>query len=149
MIDRKLVKKIVAAGIIGGILIFTGIQFIPVERTNPPVTKDIDANDDTKAILRRACYNCHSNETVWPWYSYVAPVSWLVVNDVHTARGRFNFSEWDTFDEDYQIYLIGSMLEKVERGEMPPGKYLTMHPNAKITEQELNVLKKWNESVLQ
>ncbi len=149
MIDRKLIKKIVAAVIIGGILIFAGIQFIPVERTNPPVTKDLDANDDTKAILRRACYNCHSNETVWPWYSYVAPVSWLVVNDVHIGRGHFNFSEWDTFEEDYQIYLIGSMLEKVERGEMPPGKYLTMHPDAKITGQELNVLKKWNESVLQ
>ncbi len=149
MKDRNLIKKIIVAAMIGGIVLVAGLQLVPVKRTNPPVTMDVDADDVTKALLRRSCYDCHSNETVWPWYSYIAPMSWLVVDDVNTARGRFNFSEWDTDDQDYQIYLIGLMLERVERGEMPPGKYLSLHPGAKITESDLEILRKWEESVIE
>ncbi len=148
MKDRELIKKIIAAVIIAGIVIFAGIQLIPVKRTNPPVTMDVDANDEVKGVLKKSCYSCHSNETVWPWYSYVAPVSWLITDDVETARGSLNFSEWDRFDQDYRIYLIGLLIERVEQGDMPPKKYLALNPDAKIKEHDLKILKEWEKSAL-
>ncbi len=91
-----MLKKILIA--IGVILI--GIQFIPVERSNPPVTQEIDAPSNVLSILKTSCYDCHSNETEWPWYSKVAPVSFLVSADVRNGRKRVNFSEWDKYDEE-------------------------------------------------
>ena len=87
-------KKIIIALIV----ILIGIQFIPVERTNPPVTREINAPDNISSILKASCYDCHSNETDWPWYSYIAPVSFLVAGDVMDGRKNLNFSEWDKYE---------------------------------------------------
>src|ERR1035437_156738 len=81
-----------------GALLFILIQLVPFGRdhTNPAVVKDAPWNSpETRALVKRACYDCHSNETTWPWYSHVAPVSWLVQRDVNGGRGHLNFSEWD------------------------------------------------------
>ena len=91
-----MLKKI--AIIVVGVLavIFILIQFIPVDRTNPPVTREVAWDSaETARIARRACYDCHSNETVWPWYSNIAPASLLVASDVRDGRSYLNFSEWD------------------------------------------------------
>ena len=90
-----MLKKILI--VIGVIIV--AIQFIPVDRSNPPVTQEINAPPNVMTILKTSCYDCHSNETNWPWYSYVAPVSFLVASDVQNGRKRVNFSEWDKYDE--------------------------------------------------
>src|SRR5436305_15338897 len=84
------------------------IQLVPVRRDNPPapLAARLTAPPDVTAILRRSCSDCHSNETVWPWYSRVAPVSWLVANDVHGGRHQLNSSEWNGYsDKDRQEQL--------------------------------------------
>ena len=72
-------------------------QFITVQRTNPPLKEDLAAPPHIKTLLRRACYDCHSNETRWPWYTYIAPVSWLILHDVERGRQELNFSEWGSY----------------------------------------------------
>ena len=121
-----------------GVGAFVLIQFVPFGRNhmNPPVTKEPAWNSaDTKALVRRACYDCHSNETTWPWYSHVAPVSWLVQNDVNGGRGHLNFSEWDRPQEHAK-----DVTQEVKQGDMPPWFYLPMHPNAKLTDADKQAL---------
>ena len=78
----------------------------PVDRENPPVTGDIGAPSEVDAILRTSCYDCHSNETVWPWYSYLAPASWLVAEDVEHGREHLNFSEWTSYESGKRIHKL-------------------------------------------
>ena len=136
-------KKVgIAAGCVVLVLV-VGIQFVPVERTNPPVTEEIQAPDDVKALLRRSCYDCHSHETKWPWYGYVAPVSWLLARDVREGREHINFSKWDEVPEMGRDYIKTMILEAVSAERMPLPKYLTMHPEARIGPEDLQVLKRW------
>jgi len=119
------------------------IQLIPVTRTNPDTTLEVPADETTRVLLKRACYDCHSNETKWPWYSYVAPVSWLVTHDVNHAREHFNFSEWDKYTEKDKAHILEEVIEEVEAGEMPLWFYLPLHSEAKILENDLATLKSW------
>jgi len=132
-------KKILVAIIV----IVVGIQFIPVDRDNPPVSQDINPPENISTILRNSCYDCHSNETRWPWYSYVAPVSFLVVNDVKEGRRHLNFSEWDRYDDEKQGKILKEILEEVEKGDMPLPKYLITHPDAEMNSEKIKVLKDW------
>jgi hypothetical protein len=120
-----------------------GIQFVPVQRTNPPVTADIEAPDDVHAILRRACYDCHSNETRWPWYAHVAPVSWLVAKDVAGGRRKMNFSDWGTYHVDRQETKIREIWEEVSEDEMPLAIYRPLHPEARLTDADRAILEQW------
>ena len=99
------------------IVVLIGIQFIPVERINPPVTSEITAPPEVKKILKESCYDCHSNETDWPWYSYVAPVSFFVANDVNHGREHINLSEWDKVKMEDRIKVKEEMWEEVEEGK--------------------------------
>jgi mono/diheme cytochrome c family protein len=118
-------------------------QFIPVERTNPPVQQDIPAPANVKAILKASCYDCHSNETVWPWYSRVAPISWLVSNDTVEGRQRLNFSTWNQYLPEQQADLIAGSLKRVQRGRMPPWYYTIKHTEGKISPEKLAILEAW------
>ncbi|WP_269523960.1 heme-binding domain-containing protein [Coraliomargarita parva] len=120
-------------------LALIAIQLVPAERSNPPVLADFDGPDAVKEILRTSCYDCHSNETVWPWYSYVAPVSWSVAEHVREAREELNFSDWASFRGD--AHLMEEIYEETKEGHMPIGSYLRMHPGAKLSEAQLAVLK--------
>lgn len=112
---------------------FIAIQFVPVQRDNPPVTGEPEWDSpQTRELTRRACFDCHSNETVWPWYSYVAPVSWLVTRDVQEARAEFNSSEWRGRGKD----IVSEAAELIREGEMPLPNYLSMHPQARLTAAE-------------
>lgn len=124
-------------------LLFIGIQFIPVERTNPQVTQNIDAPANISSILRTSCYDCHSNETTWPWYSYVAPVSFFVTSDVNNGRKRINFSEWDKYDEKKKEKKLEHVIEMVEEGEMPLPSYTLIHGDAKLDQNKIQLLKDW------
>lgn len=119
------------------------LQLVPVARTNPPVTSDVDAPRDVQAILERSCYDCHSNRTRWPWYSRVAPVSWLVARDVRLGRRELNFSEWPAFDFEEQDDLMAHIAKQVERGRMPLPIYLTMHPGARLSAADRRTLVAW------
>jgi mono/diheme cytochrome c family protein len=116
------------------LLIFAAMQVVPYGRdhTNPATTAEPKWNaPGTRALFRRACFDCHSNETVWPWYANVAPVSWLVQNDVEGGRLHLNFSEWDR----PQRHAADVALE-VREGAMPPAVYLPLHASAKLSDAE-------------
>lgn len=133
-------KKIILAIIV---LLLVGIQLVPVQRTNPEVVSDFAGPAEVQAILERSCYDCHSNETAWPWYSYVAPVSWLVAHDVNEGRAHLNFSDWGPALDN--PYIRNKIHDMVASGEMPLDVYLLMHPEAEVSDEELAALEAWAE----
>lgn len=124
-------------------IVFVAIQFIPVDRVNPPVEGDLQAPPEIAAILRRSCYDCHSNETNWPWYSRIAPVSWLTAKDVREGRKEMNFSTWNRLSGKKQSKALEECWEEIEDGEMPPWIYLTTHPEARLSSADRALLKPW------
>jgi hypothetical protein len=90
--------------------------------------------------LKRACNDCHSNQTVWPWYSHIAPASWLVVNDVNEGRAHLNFSNWTQSGAEAEKPDIGDLCSEVQAGKMPLRGYTLLHPQAKLTTQEITAL---------
>jgi hypothetical protein len=119
------------------------IQVVPMDHSNPPVQADVDAPAPVKAILRASCYDCHSNETVWPWYSRVAPVSWLVARDVNSGRRHVNFSTWNRYDADQRYSVVRHAAKLIQRGKMPPWYYTIKHPDGKLTPEKRAVLEAW------
>lgn len=119
------------------------IQIVPVKRGNPPVESDLVAPPEVKATLKRACYDCHSNETVWPWYSKIAPASWLVASDVTEGRGKFNFSSWNQYTPERQAALLTRIRREVRQGDMPPWYYTIKHQDAKLTPAQRLALETW------
>ena len=124
-------------------LAFAAIQFVPVERSNPPVEEEVPAPDDVRGILRRSCYDCHSNETAWPWYSRVAPLSWLVARDVEEGREHLNFSTWNRLDQGARAHALEEAWEEVDEGEMPLWFYLPLHPSANLSDDDRARLRAW------
>ncbi len=122
---------------------FVGLQLVPVDRSNPPVTSPLATTAGVEEVLRRACYDCHSNETEWPWYSYVAPVSWWVVDHVRAGRGDLNFSEWPTFDFEAEELALADIREQVLEGTMPLDSYTLMHRDARLSERDRQLLLDW------
>jgi heme-binding protein len=137
------VKPLVKRGLIAAGAVAVAIQLVPIHRTNPPVTSDIQVSADVHGVLRRACYDCHSNETRWPWYSHVAPVSWLVARDVSMGRRHMNFSEWGQYSADKQESKIRSIWEQVSHDEMPLWFYRPLHPDAKLTDADRALVRAW------
>ena len=136
------------AGLAGlvGVLALVAVQFVPIERTNRLGAGDPNAPRDVQWILRRACYDCHSTETRWPIWTYIAPFSWQVVGDVERARNVLNFSDWAAYDRSRRVSLR-SMIGPVTTGHrMPLWYYLTLHPDAHLSESDLAVLREWSES---
>jgi hypothetical protein len=118
--------------------IFILIQVVPYGRDhqNPSVPREPKWDTgQTRELAERACFSCHSNETHWPWYSHVAPVSWLVESDVRSGRRDLNFSEWDKPQRHAK-----DSAEHIRKGEMPPWYFLPLHPEAMLTGEEENAL---------
>ena len=131
---RRVLVRLVQAGIV----VFLLIQLVPYGWTkdNPPVVQDAPWPDAESAQLARdACNDCHSNETEWPVYSYVAPMSWLVRSDVEAGREELNFSDWDEFSGE-----ADDAAEALREGSMPPSQYELMHPAARLSEAEVDRL---------
>lgn len=111
------------------------IQFIQLERTNPPVVAEPKWDSPrTRELARRACFDCHSNQTTWPWYSRVAPVSWLVVHHVDEGREHLNFSAVDGGER------VAEIAEEIREGGMPTPDYALMHPEARLSPAEKDSL---------
>jgi hypothetical protein len=142
---KKKLKWILVALVAG----FASLQLANPPRTNPPVAPghDLMATNppppEIAALLRVACYDCHSDETKWPWYSRVAPVSWLVANDVTRGRERLNFSEWPRELPQRAAKCLERMSEEVDYKDMPPAKYTLMHPEARLTADQRQQLMHW------
>lgn len=124
-------------GLIGGVILFVAIQAVPYGRnhTNPPVVAEPSwDSESTRELAERACFDCHSNETVWPWYSSIAPISWMLQLDVNVGREELNYSVWGR-DQD-----ADESAETVRDGEMPPRRYLLAHPEARLSDEQLDAL---------
>ena len=122
---------------------FVVAQLIPVERTNPPVDAEIVAEPQVRTLLRRACYDCHSHETAWPWYTWVAPVSWLVTHDVNHGREELDFSRFESYEAAKQLKSLRESAKEVEEGEMPLWYYVRLHPDARLGDEERRLLLNW------
>jgi hypothetical protein len=121
------------------------IQLVPVQRDNPPAKGNVTAPPEVASILRRSCYDCHSNETVWPWYSYAAPVSWLVASDVHGGRRKLNFSEWKGAPDTAQKKHVTDIPKEVKDADMPLWYYLPLHSAARLSPDDVTRLSGWAE----
>jgi hypothetical protein len=135
--------------VIGILVALVLIQFVPVSRTNPPVESEIQTPQDVESILSRSCYDCHSNKTVWPWYSYVAPVSWLVSSDVSGGRQKLNFTTWNRYTPDQQMKRLRDIWKEVQGGDMPLWYYLIKHSGARLSDEDKTVLRDWTQSAAQ
>lgn len=131
------------------IIILIGLQFYPVEKTNPPVDEKLElkANAEVKAVFKRACYDCHSNQTVWPWYSNIAPASILLADHVEEGRSELNFSEWRSYSRDKKMHKMEEIWEEIEEGEMPLKGYSVVH-GIELTEEEKALIKDWSEKLV-
>ena len=118
------------------------ISKILVPDKNPPKQyTGIIIGNEADNILKRACFNCHSNETAWPWYTSLPIVSVLISSDVSGGRDRLNFSNWESIPKDKRVLYLELALNKIELGEMPPFVYKLGHPEAKLNQDDLNILK--------
>jgi hypothetical protein len=120
--------------LLGSVVFFALIQLVPYGRDhrNPPVRREPAWDSPrTRELAVRACFDCHSNQVRWPWYSDVAPVSWLIQHDVDEARSELNFSEWDRPQEE-----ADEAGEEVAEGEMPLWSYRLAHPEARLSDRE-------------
>lgn len=137
----------------GIIAVFFLIQFIPV--TLPENINDLSndiiltekAPENIKLILSKSCYDCHSSQTNYPWYSYVAPVSWLIAKDTREGREELNFSDWAELSKRKKIGLLKDIAEEVEEKKMPLEIYTVVHRNAKLTDEEISAISEWSKSV--
>ena len=120
------------------LLVAVLIQFVPFghDHSNPPTTKEPTWDSpQTRDLIYRACFDCHSNQTGWRFYSYVAPVSWLVARDVNQGRSHLNFSQWDQPQKHAK-----DVADQVKTGEMPLWFYVPLHPSAKLSDAEKQAL---------
>jgi hypothetical protein len=126
-------------------------QAVPVDRTNAAMdaSRAVEARLEVPPaidrILNRSCYDCHSERTTWPWYSRVAPASWLVAHDVSEARRKLNFSNWAAYNERQQQRKLGQICEEVKGGDMPLWYYTPMHPGTKLSTADRQALCQWTE----
>jgi hypothetical protein len=131
---------------IGFLVLFALIQFVPVERSNPAVNGLVDAPDHVMLTLRRSCWDCHSNETEWPWYAWVAPLSWRLSQHVSMGREHLNFTEWDGYDLEDLDEAYEEIGEEIKREGMPLKDYLLVHRKAALSRADRQRLITWAET---
>jgi hypothetical protein len=131
---------------------FIAVQLVPVQlpQNMPDVADDLmtvmEVPEDIEYLLKEGCYDCHSQQVRYPWYAYVAPVSWLVAKDVRGGREELDFSFWGTLGIRKQIGALTDIAEQVQQEEMPLPIYTTLHPQARFSEQERARIVEWSEA---
>ncbi len=136
-------RRTVILGVVALIALVVLVELIPwgnfipaFAETNPPVQTSIQWDSPTtEQLVRTACYDCHSNETVWPWYAHLTPISWLLAHDVNEGRQNLNFSTRSADQID-----PNQLIEQIRRGSMPKSIYLTLHPGANLSADQKNEL---------
>lgn len=140
--------KAASATLIVAATALVAIQFVSAQRINPPAEGVMAAPPEIEAMLRRACYDCHSNETRWPWYSHVVPVSWVIVRHVNLARREINFSEWGSYYPATRRRKLEWMGRALRERAMPPWSYQLIHPGARLADADRAALQRWIEAEL-
>ena len=136
------------------LIVFALIQFIPINRTNKPVDSKVDFVNvyqtpaKIEKLLKIACYDCHSNETVYPKYAYVAPISWSIKNHINKGKGYLNFSEWGTFNRDLKKSMLDKTVNSLHVYSMPMPGYIAQHPEANLSKAERILLTKYFEDIV-
>jgi len=140
---RTVLRKV----LVGVAVALVGIQLVPVQRSNPPADGAMALPaGEVGEILTSACMDCHSHETVWPWYAGVAPVKFLVAKHVNDGRRNLNFSTWATQELSRRDHKLEEIVEVVKSGEMPEGSYTWLHPEARLTDAQRYALTAWAEA---
>jgi hypothetical protein len=152
VLDMPRLKTLVKLGVVG-VVGFVALQVFPAKvigvhtediGTNPPERFAIGAPPEVEAVMRRACFDCHTNETKWPLYARIAPSSWLMARDVHNGRNHLNLSKWADADDDERQTDKENCWEQIEQGDMPPWFYIyPLHMGAKLSDADKAVLKGW------
>ncbi|WP_288442746.1 heme-binding domain-containing protein [uncultured Chryseobacterium sp.] len=146
----KIAKKIIFWTLVA----FALIQFFPIDRTNQPVDKKVNFVDARKSpekirtLLKNACYDCHSNETVYPKYAFIAPVSWSVKSHVNEGREHLNFSVWGTYNKDLKENMLTKSVQTIQNKTMPMPGYIVYHKEANLSEAERALLIQYFEEML-
>jgi hypothetical protein len=128
------------------VLLLIVLQFVRPDLANPPVDPSVTfeavakPNAEVAAIVQRACYDCHSHNTTWPWYSRIAPVSWLMAKHVKEGRAHLNFSQWNLFSAEMSRIRLKEACQQSRQKEMPLWNYLLLHPQARLTEKDMDIL---------
>lgn len=128
------------------VLIFLFLQFFQIDKVNPPVNNQIDflhlnkTPDTIATVIRNSCYDCHSNETTYPWYSYVQPAGWFLESHIKEGRRKLNFSMYGLYDEKRKQHKIEEAVEMVEKEKMPLDSYTMIHGNAQLTPEQRKAL---------
>lgn len=141
----KWIKRILLALLV----VFLLMQLYRPAKTNPPVDESktlfatMPVPEDVSLILERSCNDCHSNYTVWPWYSQVAPISWYLVDHVNEGRHELNFSEFGGYSARRRGRKFDEICDQVKRGEMPLNEYVVLHPEAKLSDADVRRLCEW------
>lgn len=125
------------------VALFLLAQLVPLDRANPPVQSALESPTEIQEILISACYDCHSFETQWPWYSRIAPVSWMVASHVKEGRNDLNFSRWPSYNFQEQNLILREMEKQIVEGKMPPSGYSAIHPDARLSPEQRDVLLSW------
>lgn len=118
-------------------------RYTTTEITSDEVTNVLNVPDNVQKILKRSCYDCHSNHTKWPWYSAVAPVSWFVISDVSRGHAKMNFSEWGKYSKTKQSIKLDNICDEISQGDMPLKEYLYLHKDAVLSKEEKDILCGW------
>ena len=145
----SIIRKI----LFGLIAVVVIIQFFRIDKTNPQVDPSLDiinlveASDEIKGILRTSCYDCHSNESIYPLYTNVAPVSWWIKKHIDEGRDELNFSEWGNYSIRRKDHKLDEIIELVDEDEMPLKSYLLVHGDASLNAEQKAQLVKWANAV--
>ena len=144
----RVLKRLFASAFVALAIAASGSALHPFghvrkEKSRGSLLEGGEIDGGTLSILERACQNCHSERTDWPWYSHVAPVSWLLVDDVNSARGLFNLSEWARLDRDRQDRKLRQICDEVEDGGMPLWYYTPLHRGSKLSPADVKTLCDW------
>jgi hypothetical protein len=123
--------------------IFLLLQLVPIDRTMQKEEAPIQADSEVVNILKRSCFDCHSNQTQWPVYSYVFPISLIIKNHIEEGKTELNFSTWESLSLKKKATIVSSILEEVEEGEMPLFGYTILHRQARLSDADFHVLKTW------
>lgn len=148
----KRVWKVIRWTLVASATVFVLAQFIRPAKTNPVAEASasfeshLEVDARVSAILDRACADCHSNNTRWPWYSQLSPISWWVVDHVREGRKELNFSEWGTYSRVNQSEKLRQICREVKSGSMPLRSYTRMHPASELTPEDVKTLCDWTDA---
>jgi hypothetical protein len=149
-VEENTLKNPLRRSLAGGVIVlgFASLLVHPfgavrAHATVEPLLTSAVVDTETVRILQRSCQNCHSQNTDWPWYSYVAPVSWLIENDVHQARSHMNFSFWSQYSLEEKQDRLAELAAAVRSRQMPPPRYTLMHRGAALSQPEQERIYQW------